>query len=70
MDGKIEKSPNLTTQVMYAHDHLLSFASEVFNLNLRYKYIQPEYKALGLANINTDLSQWSIEPGFKLLGKN
>ncbi|HRD06282.1 MAG TPA: hypothetical protein PK037_01910 [Saprospiraceae bacterium] len=67
--GKIEKSPNLTTQVMYAHDHLLSFASEVFNLNLRYKYIQPEYKALGLANINTDLSQWSIEPGFKLLGK-
>ena len=64
--GLLEKTPNLTTQITFAHDHVLTYANKIMYLNLRYKYIQPEYKALGLANINTDLSQWSIEPGFKL----
>lgn len=63
----IEKNPNITSQLAFAHDHLLSYGSKNFYLNLRYKYIQPEFKALGLANINTDLTQISIEPGFKLM---
>ncbi|MBK7011197.1 MAG: hypothetical protein IPH36_22450 [Saprospiraceae bacterium] len=64
--GILEKNPNLTTQLTFALDHVLSYGSKNLYLNLRYKHIQPEYKALGLANINTDISQWSIEPGFKL----
>lgn len=63
----IEKNPNITTSLAFAYDHLLSYGGKTFHLNLRYKYIQPEYKALSLANINTDLTQMSIEPGFKLL---
>jgi hypothetical protein len=63
----IEKNPNITTSLAFAHDHFLSYGGKTFHLNLRYKYIQPEYKALSLANINTDLTQMSIEPGFKLL---
>lgn len=63
----IEKNPNITTSLAFAHDHLLSYGGKTFHLNLRYKYIQPGYKSLSLANINTDLTQMSIEPGFKLL---
>jgi hypothetical protein len=63
----IEHDPNITTQLAFAHDHVLSYNSKLFYLNLRYKYIQPEYKTLSMGNINTDLSQISVEPGFKLL---
>lgn len=63
----IEANPNLSTQLLYGYDQSLAFNSKTLGLVLRQKRIQPEYKSLGIQNVNSDLSQYSIETTIKVL---
>ena len=65
----LERSPNLSTYISYAYDNSLKFNSNSFDISFKQKVIKPGYETMGLAYINNDIKQFSVEPALRLLKK-
>jgi hypothetical protein len=60
-------SPNISTNVAGAGSAELAYREKNFNLGLEYRYVEEEYRTLGLNYLIDDLEQITIKPGFNLL---
>ncbi|TAH02567.1 MAG: hypothetical protein EAZ15_05005 [Sphingobacteriales bacterium] len=55
-----------STQLLMAGESTLGFTSKKVNLNLKYRYVQPDYKTMGAYYFQSDLKQLTIQPAFTL----
>lgn len=61
-------SPNISTNVAGAGSAEMAYREENFNLALEYRYVEEEYRTLGLNYLIDDLEQITVKPGVRLFG--
>lgn len=59
-------SPNISTNVAGAGSAEMAYREKNFNLGLEYRYVEEEYRTLGLNYLIDDLEQITIKPGVNL----
>lgn len=61
----IEGNPNISTQLLFAYDNMIQYATRYWSIGLRQKEIRPDFKSLGLRFINNDIREYSAETSVK-----
>lgn len=62
-------SPNISTNVAGAGSAELSYREENYNIGLEYRYVEEEYRTLGLNYLIDDVEQITLQPSFNLFKK-
>ncbi len=56
--------PRLSTHFYYAGDAALMYRERLFSLGLKYSYILPDYKTMGMYYMQTDVSRVTFVPSY------
>lgn len=58
---------NATTEFYLAYRGAVGFMSNVFSLKLEYRYVDPQFRSMGVYYFNNDLVSMTASPAFNLL---
>jgi hypothetical protein len=58
---------NATTEFYFAYRGAVGFTSQVFSLKLEYRYVDPQFRSMGVYYFNNDLISMTASPSVNLL---
>ncbi len=57
---------NGTTEFYYAYRAATGFTSNAFSLKFEYKYVDPQFRSMGVYYFNNDIKSYTVSPSFNL----